>query len=190
VRRRSGVARMSEAISGALAFAEMGPHVAIASKTRINALTAHAGYEPCAVVILAPSFVGFVRPDCNHQAHLPPCVESNFSIAVRGATYASPRPPFQTAIIVLAARSRPSFDQLPPREGWRSADRRPVLARHRWPANNAREPGRLRGAPASLAIGTPRLSALLRSDFRPRVRVSGPAISCGARAASSSQHGS
>jgi hypothetical protein len=55
-------------------------------------------------------------------------------------------------------------------EGWRSADRRPVLARHRWPAASHKtrvnalmsrcRPGRLRGAPASLAIGTPRLSAL------------------------------
>jgi hypothetical protein len=47
-----------------------------------------------------------------------------------------------------------------PVRGGRSADRRPVLARHRSPASDARGPGRLRGTPASLAIGTPRLSAL------------------------------
>src|SRR5262245_41692127 len=29
------------------------------------------------------------------------------------------------------AIARPRFDQSPPREGWGSADRRPVLARHR-----------------------------------------------------------
>jgi len=41
------------------------------------------------------------------------------------------------AQLVPAAQSRPGFEPCPPREGWGSADRRPVLARHRWPACEA-----------------------------------------------------